>query len=147
MESFIKIITSPEAGFFGLFLTAFLAATFIPVSSETVFAAFLILNPQYQIQALAIASIGNSLGGVLMFFTGRFGSSIKPVNLEEKYKPALLKYGPPLLITSWMPVIGDPLCILAGWLKLPSFQSVFWISTGKFLRYLTMIIIYRWTVG
>ncbi len=146
MESFFKIISSPEAGLLGLFLTAFLAATFIPVSSEAVFAAFLILNPQYHIQALAIASIGNSLGGVLMFYTGLLGSSIKPINMEEKYKLALSKYGPPLLIITWMPVIGDPLCILAGWLKFPLFQSVFWISTGKFLRYLSMIIIYRWAV-
>jgi membrane protein YqaA with SNARE-associated domain len=144
MESVFKIITSPEAGFTGLFLSAFLAATLIPVSSEAVFTAFLLMHPQYHIHALAAATIGNSIGGVLMFCSGRIGSSFRPLNFNEKYKPVLMKYGPLLLLASWMPVIGDPLCIAAGWLKLPAYQSFFWISSGKFIRYLAVLILFRW---
>lgn len=56
------------------------------------------------------------------------------------------RFGPPALLLSWLPGIGDPLCAVAGWLRLPFWPSVFFMAVGKFLRYtvMTLALMHAW---
>ncbi len=52
--------------------------------------------------------------------------------------------GPPALLLSWLPAVGDPLCAVAGWLRLPFWPCVAYMAIGKFLRYLAMTASLLW---
>jgi membrane protein YqaA with SNARE-associated domain len=56
----------------------------------------------------------------------------------------LQRFGPPALILSWLPVVGDPLCAVAGWLRLAFWPSLAWMALGKLLRYITMTALLMW---
>ena len=56
----------------------------------------------------------------------------------------LERFGPPACLLSWLPVVGDPLCAVAGWLRLPFWPCVLYMAIGKFLRYVTMTALLLW---
>lgn len=125
----------------GLFLLSFLAATILPLGSEWFLVALLIrgLDP---VQLVSIATIGNFLGGVTTYGIGYYGSGFiteKILRISEKDTGKAMnlyqKYGSWSLLLSWVPIIGDPLCLVAGSLKLkPALFSVM-VFTGKGARY------------
>jgi len=124
-----------------MFSGAFLAATLLPGGSEVLLVALLNKAPQAWLALVAVASIGNTLGAMTSFYLGRLGRFAKsPEALSEgKHAKALTlieRYGVWSLLLSWAPIIGDILCLLAGWLKLPMLPALSMIFIGKTVRYL-----------
>ncbi|MCF8259489.1 MAG: DedA family protein [Melioribacteraceae bacterium] len=133
-----------EYGYQGLFLASFLAATILPLSSELVL-TYLLANGFDPVYVVIIATIGNTLGAVTNYAIG-FGGSILLVRkvlriseLEfEKTRKRFEKYGIISLLFAWVPIIGDPLTVVAGSLKINFSLFLLLVTIGKFLRYLVV---------
>ena len=125
---------SEEASLWTLFGSSFLAATLLPGGSEAVLFAVLKLHPGQYWLALGIATLGNTLGGMSSYLVGR----IIPQTKELRGLQAVQKYGSPALLLSWVPIIGDPLCVAAGWLRLNPWLAALFMGLGKFGRYLVI---------
>ncbi|HSD60754.1 MAG TPA: YqaA family protein [Burkholderiales bacterium] len=128
-----------DAGLAALFASSFLAATLLPGGSEAVLFGVLKLHPQLYWPALGLATLGNTLGGMSTYLLGRFIPERAPSDNHPRMLRALAwsrAHGAPALLLAWAPLIGDALCLAAGWLRLNAGWSVFWMGLGKFLRYL-----------
>lgn len=119
---------------FALFVSSFLAATLLPGGSEAVLYAVLQAHPDRYWSALGLATLGNTLGGLSSYVIGRF---IPGQDTGKAYALAQ-RYGTPALLLSWVPVIGDALCVAAGWLKLHPVPATAFIAIGKFARYVVV---------
>ncbi|MCC7549756.1 MAG: DedA family protein [Burkholderiales bacterium] len=117
----------------GLFVSAFLAATVLPGGSEVVLYALLAHDPAALWPALAVATLGNTLGALTSYLLGRL------LPASRRASPRALDWirrgGAAVLLLSWVPVIGDALCVAAGWLRIPPGRSALFIVVGKFARY------------
>ena len=122
---------SEEASLWLLFSSSFLAATLLPGGSEVVLFGALKLHPEQVLPALGVATLGNTLGGMSSYLIGR----ILPQKKDLPGLPALRQYGTPALLLSWVPILGDPLCVAAGWLRLNPWLSMLFIALGKLARY------------
>ena len=130
------------AGYLGLFLAAFGAATLLPVQSEAVLVG-LLLNGRYSVWLLlGIATTGNVLGSVVNWLLGRSLEHFKdqrwfPVksrhlgSAQRRYQ----RYGHWSLLLSWLPIIGDPLTLAAGILREPLWRFVLIVTLAKGARY------------
>ena len=133
-------------GYVGLFAASFLAATLLPFSSEVVL-GILLLNGFNPIVLVSVATIGNVLGSVTNYAIG-YGSSLvylrkfSSITEQEfnKAKARFQKYGVISLLLAWVPVIGDPLTVAAGVLKIKMPLFLLLVTVGKLARY--MIISY-----
>lgn len=114
-----------------LFTSSFLAATLLPGGSEVVLFGVLKLHPERYWQALGVATLGNTLGGMSSYLVGRIIPQTRPL----KGLDAVRRYGSPALLFSWVPIIGDPLCVAAGWLRLDPWLALAFLAIGKFARY------------
>ena len=129
-----------NGGLWGLFFSSFLAATLLPGGSEAI---LLWLNYQQSYSPallLLAATLGNTLGGLSSWGIGRWLRHRFPAAglhkpRQKKALAWLEKHGSPLLLLSWVPVIGDPLCVAAGWARMPLLQSALFIALGKGARY------------
>ena len=128
----MEFLTSPEAGLAGLFVSSFLSATLLPGGSEVALFAFLKLHPEQIAPALLLATLGNTLGGMTTYAMGR----LLPRHVAPARAALATRWGAPILLLSWVPIIGDALCAAAGWLRLPWLASALWMAGGKGLRYL-----------
>jgi membrane protein YqaA with SNARE-associated domain len=117
-----------------LFASSFLAATLLPGGSEFVFAAILKANPHLYWPTLLVATLGNTLGGMSSYVIGR----LVPQRTELKGAKWIQRYGSAALLAAWVPVIGDPLCVAAGWLRMNPWLSALFMTIGKFARYLAI---------
>jgi membrane protein YqaA with SNARE-associated domain len=122
---------SESASLTALFVSSFLAATLLPGGSEAVLFGVLRLHPDEFWLALAVATAGNTLGGMSSYLIGRIIPQVKTL----KGLDAARQYGSPVLLLSWVPIIGDPLCVAAGWLRFNPWLSLLFIAIGKFARY------------
>jgi membrane protein YqaA with SNARE-associated domain len=120
-----------SASLLSLFASSFLAATLLPGGSEAVLFAVLKAWPETLWTALAVATLGNTLGGMVSFGMGW----LLPQTQQLKHVENVRRYGTPVLLLSWVPLIGDALCLAAGWLRLNPWQAVLYIAIGKFARY------------
>jgi len=119
------------ASLLSLFTSSFLAATLLPGGSEAVLFAVLKGYPESLWTALALATLGNTLGGMVSFYMGY----ALPQTQQLKHVDTLRRYGTPALLLSWVPLIGDALCLAAGWLRLNGWQAALFMAIGKFARY------------
>ncbi|NRD74862.1 DedA family protein [Shewanella sp. VB17] len=124
-----------------MFTAAFFAATLLPGGSEILLVALLNENPSTWAWLVVVATLGNSLGAMTSFYLGRLGRFARaPEEMTRgKYRHSLVlieKYGYWALLLSWVPFMGDLLCLLAGWMKLPLLRSTLMILIGKCIRYL-----------
>jgi len=108
-----------------------LAATLLPGGSEAVLFGVLKLHPGQFWAALAVATLGNTLGGLSSYLIGRLIPPTKPLRGMDTVK----RWGSPALLLSWVPLLGDPLCVAAGWLRLNVWWCTLFIAVGKFARY------------
>jgi membrane protein YqaA with SNARE-associated domain len=135
-------------GYIGIFLAAFIASTILPAPSE------IIVLIAYQsglevVPVLIFATVGNVLGSLTNYYIGYFTSKLK-FNTKLKMKPARItywtiksqKYGSWLGLLAWLPIIGDPLIILLGYLRVKIIPLTVMITIGKFGRYLAVTLIY-----
>ncbi len=127
----------------GLFLSAFLAATVFPAQSEVVLAALLVMHQQSWGALVVVSTVGNVLGSITSWWLGRtllqwqnktwFPFSAEAlVRGEAFYK----SYGLSALLFSWVPLVGDALCVAAGALGVKLMPFVVIVTIGKLARYL-----------
>lgn len=129
-----------DSSLISLFFSAFISSTLLPGGSELL---LIYLATQTEINVLAlwfVASLGNTLGGLTSWALGYLLVKRFPNRgLDEKKHSQALAYlrrwGSLSLLFSWLPIIGDPLCFVAGWLKLSFIWSCTFIAVGKCLRY------------
>ena len=131
-------------GLGGMFLSAFLAATVLPLSSEVVLTV-LLASGYAPLPVVAVATIGNVLGAVVNYWLGMAGSDWLGRNLTESDDNTLVRarkrfksWGTVSLLLAWMPVIGDPLTVVAGIMKVNLMVFIFLVSIGKLLRYVIL---------
>ena len=149
----------PRVGLSAIFLVSLLSATLLPLGSEPAVFGYLKLASDMFWPAVLVATLGNTAGGAISYAMG-LGAEKAYERWREKhpYKPHsktggrwhdyvsywLHRMGPPALLFSWLPLVGDPLCAVAGWLRLSFWPCVFYMAIGKFLRYLTMTAALLW---
>ena len=131
-----------EFGYVGLFLASFLAATILPLSSEVVL-SFLLLNGLNPTILVSLATFGNVLGSFLNYAIGLWGGVFlikKVLKISEdefgKAQQIFKKYGVLSLFFAWVPVIGDPLTVVAGALKINLLIFFILVASGKLIRYI-----------
>ncbi|MBA4143053.1 MAG: DedA family protein [Nitrosospira sp.] len=128
-----------QSSLLALFTSSFLAATLLPGGSEVVLFGVLTAYPQLYWPALALASVGNTLGGMSSYAIGRFlpdeKALIKKSGGNLRGLRWLRNHGSPVLLLSWVPLIGDLLCVAAGWLRINWVSAMLFMGAGKFLRY------------
>lgn len=167
-QEILQWLALPQFGLSTLFLVSFMSATLLPMGSEPAVVGLLQLNPDLFWQAIAVATVGNTLGGAVSWWMGlgaykawhaarqrrREGEEANahhkpPRDLsrnERRVRIWLRKWGAKACLLSWLPVVGDPLCAVAGWLRLPFWPCLFYMAIGKFLRYLVMTSAILWAL-
>jgi membrane protein YqaA with SNARE-associated domain len=137
-------LSLPEFGLLSLFVVSFVSATLLPLASEPALFGLLKLNPDLFWPAIGVATAGNSLGGALTWFMGFESHILLDKKTHSRHHLRALDWlerlGPKACLLSWLPLVGDPLCAVAGWLKLPFWPCLLYMTLGKFARYLTMTI-------
>ena len=128
---------SETASLWTLFASSFLAATLLPGGSEAVLFAVLKLHPGQMWPALAVATLGNTLGGMSSYLIGR----IIPRKKDIRGLATIRKFGAAALLLSWVPIVGDPICVAAGWLRINPWSSMLFMATGKFARYTIVVLL------
>lgn len=139
-----------DYGYLSLFLLSFLASTVVPVGSEWMLVA-LLLNGHSAVGTVAVATIGNTLGACTTYAIGLYGSSllmervlrVDPAAMQAAQR-RYARYGSWSLLFSWVPVIGDPLCLVSGALKTPFTLFLVLVSAGKLARYAFVGILTAW---
>ncbi|WP_148334985.1 YqaA family protein [Acinetobacter lwoffii] len=128
---------------FLLFLSAFGAATLLPLQSEAVLLGLLVQNKQHAVLLIAVASLGNILGSCVNWYLGLKIEHYKnkkwfPVSEDKmlKAQKTYQKYGYWSLLLSWVPIIGDPITLIAGLLKENLVRFLLMVSIAKIGRYL-----------
>ncbi len=122
-----------------LFTSSFLAATLLPGGSEAVLFAVLTAYPDLYWPALAYASVGNTLGGMSSYAIGLFIPDEKTLLKRSGGNMRSLQWvrnhGSPILLLAWVPLIGDLLCVAAGWLRINWLLVMLFMAIGKSVRY------------
>ncbi len=118
-----------------LFSTGFLSATLLPGGSEAIFIAYLTQQLHPIITLIIVVSAGNTLGGMVNYWLGQLFPLKMNQNKAGKVLNWLNKYGYFALLLSWLPIVGDPLCLVAGYLRMKWTLCLLFIAIGKFLRY------------
>ena len=133
-----------ELGYSGLFLSAFLAATILPLGSEVVLVG-LLLNGFNPISVVSVATVGNVLGSLVNYAIGLFGSAFLihrflKISDEsfDKSKQRFEKWGTASLLLAWVPIIGDPLTVIAGVLRINIWLFLLLVTVGKLARYIVV---------
>ncbi|MGL4240610.1 MAG: YqaA family protein [Beijerinckiaceae bacterium] len=129
----------------GLFWAAFLSATILPGSSEAALLALIALGSWSLTTLIAVATVGNTLGSVVNWVLGLFVERfrdhprfpVKPAEFE-KYRAWYARWGVWSLLLAWVPVIGDPLTVMAGVMRTPLWLFVLVTGVGKLARYLVV---------
>lgn len=141
------------AAYAGLFAAAFLAATLLPAQSEAVLLGLVTVDRYPTLLLLAVASAGNILGSCVNYAIGRAlaGSDglqrlvgpFSRARAEQWYR----RFGKWSLLASWLPIIGDPLTVVAGTLRQPFMTFVMIVSIAKAGRYLALVALHQAWLG
>ena len=147
-QSMLVLLALPRFGLSTVFIVAFVSATLLPMGSEPAVFGLVKLNPDMFWPAIFVATAGNTLGGMLTWWMG-FGAERAYEHLTHKHPKFralrwLKRFGPKACLLSWLPIVGDPLCAVAGWLELPFWPCTLYMAIGKFGRYLTMTAALLW---
>ncbi len=134
----LNLLSLPEVSLPALFVISLVSSTLLPMGSEPAVFAVVKMNETLFWPAVLVATAGNTLGGVITYAMGYGARHAFHRERQTRWFGWLQRFGPKTLLLSWLPVIGDPLCALAGWLEMPFLQSVLYMALGKLLRYLTM---------
>ena len=142
IESFtywvLSILAIPAAGLGTVFLISFVSATLLPLGSEPAVFVTVKAMPDMFWAIVAVATLGNTLGGIVDYWMGYGAKKAFAAERRSRWFGWLETHGPKTMLLSWLPGIGDPICTIAGWLRLPFWPSVMYMAIGKFLRYLMM---------
>ena len=117
----------------GLFAASFAAATLFPLPSEAALFAYLQAHPDRAVLAVAVATLGNTAGGMTSYWIGRV---IPPRDL--KGLAMVRRYGAPVTFFAWLPLVGDALCVAAGWLRIRWWAALAFMAAGRLCRYIVV---------
>ncbi|WP_130433006.1 YqaA family protein [Rivibacter subsaxonicus] len=149
-EALLTALALPQYGLSTVFIVALVSATLLPMGSEPVVFGLIKLNPELFWPAILVATAGNTVGGAISWWMGygaeRAVEAIRHKPVEHRVLGWLERFGPKACLMSWLPVVGDPLCAVAGWLKLSFWPCLFYMAIGKFFRYLTMTVLLLWVL-
>jgi len=140
-------MTGEDYSLLGLFFSAFLSSTILPGGSEVVLVALATQSGMPHWDLLAVATAGNTLGGMSSWVLGWVMALRYPLTAlsKEAHRGAVERvrqWGSPILLLSWVPVIGDPLCVAAGWLRISWVAALLFIGVGKALRYWVLLAMF-----
>lgn len=135
-------MTPDSFSLWGLFASAFLSSTLLPGGSEAVLAYLDHGGAHDAGLLLVVASAGNTLGGMSSWLIGRLIPA-KRIQRDEVQRAVtrIRRHGSPALLLSWMPVVGDPLCVAAGWLRIHWAKALLFIAAGKMARYAVVLLL------
>ena len=145
----LATLALPQVGLTAVFVISLVSATLLPLGSEP--AVFLLVkaDPALFWPAMLVATAGNTIGGAITWWMG-YGAERayeRATHREPRDRRVLgwlQRFGAKACLLSWLPVLGDPLCAVAGWLKLPFWPCVAYMAIGKFARYVTMTAALVW---
>ena len=149
MSALLALMALPQVGLSTLFVVAFVSATLLPLGSEPALFALVKLDPGLFWPAVLVATAGNTLGGAVTWWMG-YGAERAYEQVRHHPAPQrralqwLERFGPVACLVSWLPVVGDPLCAVAGWLRLPFWPCVAYMALGKGVRYMLMTAALLW---
>ncbi len=130
--------------YISLFFVALMAATILPISSEALLIYYL-HDEKSAILLLIAAGVGNTLGSIINYYIGKKGSEylirkekISTIRLQ-KSENIFKRYGGYALLLSWLPIIGDPLTLVAGLLHYDIKKFIIFVAISKFGRYVLII--------
>lgn len=165
VESVLAWLSLPSVGLGAVFLSGLLASTLLPMGSEPIVIAYLSLSPEMFWPTMVVATLGNTLGGMLSYgmgaglhrvllrwrspdpvpihTQGEINASPQPQSSRWHLIAQRLgqRYGPRILLLSWLPLVGDPLCAVAGWMRWAFWPSLAYMAIGKFARYVMLSMI------
>ena len=142
LDPLLSWLALPKFGLSSLFVVSFVSATLLPMGSEPAVFGLIKLNPHLFWPAVGVATVGNTLGGAVTWWMGLASHKVVDRYQHSPHHLRALDWlerlGPKACLLAWLPVVGDPLCGVAGWLKLPFWPCVAYMAIGKFARYLTL---------
>ncbi|MDC8783937.1 YqaA family protein [Roseateles koreensis] len=149
IQALLLALAVPQVGLVAVFLVALVSATLLPLGSEPAVYLLVKADPSMFWPAILVATMGNTLGGVISWW---MGLGVEQVYEHARHKapphPRALRwleqFGARACLLSWLPVVGDPLCAVAGWLRLPFWPCVAYMAVGKLLRYIMMTAALVW---
>ena len=171
MHQVLQWLALPQFGLSTVFIVALVSATLLPLGSEPAVAGLLQLSPHLFWPAILVATAGNTLWGAISWWMGLGAKKAwqlakarrhqtpdgsphpTPPHQQSRFHRLarywLRRFGAKACLLSWLPVVGDPLCAVAGWLRLPFWPCLVYMAIGKFLRYLVMTsaIQHFWPAG
>ena len=142
IPTLLHLLSLPEYSLTTVFVVSFVSATLLPMGSEPLVLGLVQLNPDLFWPVIGVATVGNTLGGAVTWWMGygahrvadKYGTSAHHLRALDW----LRRLGPKACLLAWLPIVGDPLCAVAGWLKLPFWPCVAYMAVGKFARYVLM---------
>ena len=148
IDALLVALALPRFGLSTVFVVALISATLLPMGSEPAVFGLVKLNPELFWPAVIVATAGNTMGGAISWAMGYGTHQIIDRDGRRTAQVRALRWlerlGPVGCVLSWLPIVGDPLCAVAGWLRLPFWACVGWMAVGKFLRYLVMTSALLW---
>ena len=118
-----------------LFAASFVAATLFPLPSEAALFAYLKTYPEHTALAVAVATLGNTLGGMTTYLVGR---SIPNRRVDPRFIARVQRWGAPATFSAWLPLVGDALCAAAGWLRVNWLAVLAFMAAGRLSRYIVV---------
>jgi membrane protein YqaA with SNARE-associated domain len=149
IETLLAWLALPKFGLSTLFLISFISATLLPLGSEPAVFGLVKLDPSLFWPAVLVATVGNTLGGATSWWMG-YGAERAYEQVRHRPPPNrralewLQRFGPAACLLSWLPLVGDPLCAVAGWLRLPFWPCLLYMALGKLARYVTLTAALLW---
>ena len=147
-ETLLAALALPKFGLSTVFVVAFVSATLLPLGSEPAVFGLVKLNPDLFWPAVLVATAGNTVGGAITWWMGygaeRAYERYAHRQAEVRALRWLERFGAKACLLAWLPLVGDPLCAVAGWLRLPFWPCLLYMAIGKFARYLTMTAALLW---
>ena len=142
INQLLALLSLPQYSLSTVFVVSFISATLLPLGSEPVVFGLVQLNPEQFWPVVLVATAGNTLGGAVDWWIG-YGAhqAVDKYRHSSTHTKALVwleKLGPKACLLAWLPGVGDPLCAVAGWLKLPFWSCLIYMAVGKFFRYVLM---------
>lgn len=138
------MLADSSLSLYGLFVSAFVSSTLLPGGSEVLLGLLAARSNFDPLVLLSVATAGNTAGGMSTWLLGRLIAKRYPARtlVTPRQRAAVSRvhrWGAPVLLFSWLPAVGDVLCLVAGWLRVHALAALMWIALGKALRYALVI--------
>lgn len=134
----LSYLAIPDVGLSSIFIISLVSATLLPMGSEPAVFAVVKANGALFWPAILVGTLGNTIGGIIDYWMGYGAKKAFAEERESRWFGWLQRFGAKAMLLAWLPGVGDPICTLGGWLKLPFWPCVVYMAIGKFFRYLIM---------